>query len=345
MTWSGRSDVSPPTAEPPTERELLAKYETYDQHVDVVSALEWLFTSPQVQDIPATVTHFERFPRIPVPGKDHPLTPDFTVLFVDGTAIVGEIAKLAVHENSVDKLCTQIGGYAALTEVPDGHGGLTDVTHLDVLLLVEGTVGLAAIRRVIKERALNPEHPYSPPRPPCIAQFFRTESVYVFQRLPDPHNGGLHPGARDPHVGGHLDEGLNIQAKQFVAIKAARGFINDPITPLYLATHLWTRTWPTEFGGGRTDITIEERATALTLQSQYGAGGVKAIRQALELLERAGLAARQGGGTWIVSRRLLGRSGDRDVHKIIAHRAATSPPPLVPRRPVTEQPDPQGRLF
>ena len=131
-----------PPSTPPSaaEQALLTEYETYDQHVDVVSALEWLFTDPVVKGMPDTVAHFERFPRIPVAGKKDPLTPDFTVLFADGTAIVGEIAKIALHENSVEKVCAQIGGYAVLDQVPNGRGGLATVRHLDVMLLVEAAV-------------------------------------------------------------------------------------------------------------------------------------------------------------------------------------------------------------
>ena len=143
-----------------------------------------------------------------------------------------------------------------------------------------------------------------------------------------------------------MDENLRIQASRFVATKSRRGFINDPINPLYLATHLMARTWPTQFGGGQEDITVTEQATADLLQEQYGVGGVTVVRQALDLLDRAGLAARQGEGTWTVSRKLLGRSGDRDVHKHIAHKATTKAPPrLVPRRAARKPPPPQDMLF
>ena len=186
----------PPSA---AEQALLTEYETYDQHVDVVSALEWLFTDPAVKGMPATVSHFERYPHIPVAGKT--VTPDFTVLFTDGSAIIGEIAKIALHENSVEKVCTQIGGYAVLDRVPGGHGRTVPVNHVDVLLLVHADVGPAAVRRIIRERFADPEHAYSPPEPPCIAQFYRTESHYSFQRLQHQDNGVLCSGDRSPHLG------------------------------------------------------------------------------------------------------------------------------------------------
>lgn len=319
------------------EKQLLQEFATYDQHVDVVSALEWLFT--EVTGMQDTVAHFERFPSIKVPGKKEPVTPDFTVLFGDGTAIIGEIAKFAQHEGSVDKLTRQIGRYAAINQVPDGQGGSTPVTRADVLLLVPADIGLIAVKRIIEDRYADPDHPYSPPLPPCIVQFFRTESTYLFQRLPDAINGDLFAGDRDPHIGTRLRAGLPIQARFFVKTKSRRGFINDPIQPLYLATHLWTRTWRTMHGGGLTDITVEEQATAVQLQQEYGVGRISAVRQAMELLERAGLAANQRNGTWVVSRKLLGRSGEREVHKIIARKATTKSPPLLvsrPRKPIPE---------
>ncbi|SCX59791.1 hypothetical protein SAMN03159343_4003 [Klenkia marina] len=318
------------------EKHLLDEFTTYDQHVDVVSALEWLFTwGAGIRD---TVAHFERFPRIKVGGKTY--TPDFTVLFTDGTAIVGEIAKMALHDNSVEKLCSQIGYYAEFTHIPNAGRRLVPVQHVDVMLLVDVDIGLAAVRRIIRERLANPDHPYSPPEPPCIVQFVRREAHYSFQRLQGPDNGVLHPGNRVPHIGGYLDEGLRIQAARFVATKSRRGFINDPIKPLYLATHLWTRTWRNAFGGGTTDITVEEQATTTRLQREYGVGGVTVVREALALLERAGLAASQGSGTWLVSRKALGRTGDNEVAKTIARRATAKRPPTAvarsPRRPTVE---------
>ncbi|TFV43756.1 hypothetical protein [Blastococcus sp. TF02A-35] len=327
------------------EQHLLDGFATYDQHVDVVSALEWLFTT--VKGLKDTVAHFERFPRIPVPGnKKNYWTPDFTVLFTDGTAIVGEIAQFALHEGSVDKLCTQIGRYATLTRVPDAQGGLAAVHHVDLMLLVQMKIGLLAVQRIIADRLANPDHPYDPPRPPCIVQFARTESYYLFQRLPDPSNGDLYSSDREPHIGTKLREGLPVEARFFADTKSARGFINDPIQPLYLATHLWTRTWRTMYGGGTTDITIDEKSTTTQLQSEYGVGRISVVRDAMALLERAGLAANDGNGTWTVSRKLIRRSGDGDIHKVIAKRATSkAPPPMVTRRPATKPQPTQDTLF
>jgi hypothetical protein len=83
--------VPPSTSSSAAEQRLLAEFETYDQHVDVVSALEWLFT--EVKDMGQTVAHFERFPRIAAGGRT--LTPDFTVL-IRKSSVAGQAAGLRV---------------------------------------------------------------------------------------------------------------------------------------------------------------------------------------------------------------------------------------------------------
>lgn len=327
------------------EKRLLAGFATYDQHVDVVSAFEWVFTDPLVQKMPATVRHFERFPRV-VGADGVELTPDFTVLFRDGTAIIGEIAKIALRDDSVDGLTGQIGKYAEVAQLPDETGRLVGVAHVDVMQIVEMKNGLAAFRRIIEERYLNPDHPYNPPLPPCVVQFSRTDTVYAFQRIPDSRNGTLACGDRDPHIQHYLDEGFNPPIDRFAKVKVKRGFINDQIDPLYLATHLWTRTWPTQYGAGTDDLSVDVKATAALLHAQYGFVRTRDVKRALELLGQVGLAAKESQGTWAVSRKQLGRSGDRDVHKLIAARLTGKPRKLIARRPRPPDPEPpMGTLF
>jgi hypothetical protein len=121
---------------------LLRGFTTYDRAVDVVSAFEMVYTTSHTE-LPATVTHFERFPRIPG-GNGITLTPDFSVVFEDGGGLVGEIARLALHDGSVESVCEQIAKYDALRQLPI-PGGLVDVTHTDVLLLVPQSVGVPAV--------------------------------------------------------------------------------------------------------------------------------------------------------------------------------------------------------
>lgn len=330
---------------------LLTEFNTYDQYVDVVTAFEWLFT--ETKELPPSVRHFERFPKIVLDdGTTH--TPDFTVVYTDGTGLVGEISKIARHENSVDKACSQIGRYAELDRLPTDSGGtLTKVSDLDVLQLVPADVGLAAVQRIIKDRFLNPNHDYKPPKAPAIAQFSRSadrdEFRYTFQHLPDPENGVL-PNSDDPSsIGFFLTRVNNVGADRFKRIKALRKFMNDPINPLYLATHLWTFTWPTEYGrSGTEDIDVTPGLIAETLREQFGKGRVSEVRAALDLLGRAGLAADNGDGTWTVSRSTLRLRGERDIHRIIAIRAAKKAKAVVtPRskRPRSEHQTTQAALF
>ncbi len=157
---------------------LLHDFTTYDRAVDVVSAFEMVYTTSRTE-LPATVRHFERFPRVPgSSGKT--VTPDFSVVFHDGGGLVGEIARVALHEGSVDSLCNQIARYDALRQLPIAEG-FAEVSHTDVLLLVPQSVGVATVKRVVVERFAEPDHPYKPSAAPCVVQFAFDEGRYIFQ--------------------------------------------------------------------------------------------------------------------------------------------------------------------
>lgn len=311
-------------------QKLLRRYDVYDEHVDVVSAMEWMFTA--TSEIPKSVVHFERYPSIKV-SEELTLTPDFTVLFEDGTAIVGEIAQFAIPDGSVDDLCRQLANYDAITAVPDVQGNLVGVSRVDVVLFVPARLGSQAVRRIIVERANKEGHAYGPDRPPIITQFSRDSERYTFQRLANPENGTL-PDSRDPVTIGHLlNNDLSPRVSLFKDVKADKRFVNDPIDPLYLATHLWTATWPTQFPGQTDDIVVSPADLAEVLREQFGKCTAGEVKRALELLHQAGLAAFNPGGTWTVSRKKLSqRGGERDVHKIIAQLAAKKPKPKVEPR-------------
>jgi hypothetical protein len=320
---------------------LQDEFDVYDKHVDVVSAFEWIFN--ESKELPAHVTHFERYPTIDDNGTDR--TPDFTILFNDGTAIIGEISSLALHANSIEKACAQIANYAPLTSVPGPDGKPHPVTHLDVMLIVPSESGPRAVDEIILNRMHDPDHDYKPPSAPCIVQFTRTESKYILQRIRDAANGHLDPGDRTPHIEDFLNGGLNIPARKFQGVKAARRFMNDPVPALYLATHLWVSTWPTQHGASRDTITVDPAATAATLRQQFGAVKASDVRHALDLFHAAGLATKQPDNTWTVSRKPLRSRTEKDVAKIIAERAAKNVKiePAVRPRPNTDYT--QERLF
>jgi len=328
--------VSPARGGGEAER-LLADYTLYDEHVDVVSAFEFLFTVPQ--DMAATVRHFERFPKITVGGHTH--TPDFTVLFTDDTALVGEISNLALAAGSVDKACKQLNRYASLTHVPDKTRRLVPVTAVDVVQFVPMRIGPDAVRRIITERMLNPDHDFNPPAAPCIVQYARDSERYMFQRIPEPVNGTITGHGRNPDIGTRIAS-LNVYAARFARVKASRKFINDSIPALYMAAHLYTHTWPTQYLGVTDEITVSPVETAELLRQQFGVGSADDVRRALGLLFSAGLAADNRDGTWTVSPRPPRiRGGERDLARVFARKAAEKPPPVVKAKRAGRGPESQ----
>lgn len=321
---------------------LMREYETYDQAVDVVSAFEFLLTHPT--DMAATVAHFERFPHIARNDGRDPDTPDFTVLYTDGTALVAEISRLSLQSKSVDSACEQLQRYSQLTHVPDASGRLTPVTHVDVMQLVTWDVGPDAVERIINRRMQNPDHPYNPAEPPCIVQFGRDPDRYMFQRINDPDNGVLHSHGRDPSLAERIRK-INVPAADFVAYKSARKFMNDPIKPLYLAVVLYLHVWPTDQHGRTGEITVVPADTAQTLRERYGAGTANDVRNTLELLISAGLAVNNRDGTYTVAKPPRSRH-EHDLARLIAQRSADQAKPVIRgKRTAAPAPTVQPTLF
>lgn len=290
---------------------LLAEFRLYDRTVDVVSAYHWFFT--ETKEMPTTVEHFERYPLIEHPdGKK--ATPDFSVLFKDGRGIVAEVANIALHDNSVDKLCAQLLRYDRLTHLPSPTGPV-EASSIDVLFLTPMDNAEAAANRVYRERLCDPEHEFTPSRPPVMVQFGLISDKYVFQKWPDGSiNGTLTPGVSN-HDYAKFRESLNIQPHMFDQNKVKYAFVNDPIKPLYLATRLWTSIFPSQFA-------VEEFTTTTTdvtrvLQEQYGRGCRQEVKAAMDVLVAARLAIDEQKGTWRVRRNknLRGR-GDQIAEAI-----------------------------
>lgn len=333
------------TGSPLDPERLIREFELYDTNVDVVSAYQWLFT--ETKDLPATVAHFERYPKLAHPDGNE-ATPDFTVLFTDGTGFAAEIAKLALPEQSVDSLCKQLARYDRLTGLPNAGGQIVPVSVLDVVYLSPMQTADDAIRRIFLERLDNRAHAYSPSRRPVLIQFARLSDIYVFQFWPDKAvNGSLHVGGRMPNYAS-FESTLKISPERFASVKVQHAFMNDPISPLYLATRLWSNVFPSEFGGGKVEFTITASRVSATLREQYGHGTAHDVRRAMEILVAAELAVVKSQNEWRVSRKSL-RAAD-DVHKVIAARVgeAVNRPPRESRRVrprKSDVPPGQGSLF
>lgn len=290
---------------------MLRGFQLYDEVVDLVSAFEALCTLPE--DFRSAVSHFERYPRIPrIDGKFD--TPDFTVVFVDGTGLVGEIARLALHENSVDKCCEQIGRYAGRTELPGPKGSLIAVSAVDVLLLVPHEIENDAVDRVIKARAMNKKHSYAPPRPPVIAGWSRTPEKYVISRSRDAVNGV----PQQPDIARVLEGRYAAKGNFWGPIRVDRPFCNDPVDTLYLAMFLWTKVIP-ELAPGQPKAVVTVDTALAELRRRYAPVRKAEVRTAFKLLETARFVSRTGKADAYQVRRVT-RSVD---HPDIARRIAT----------------------
>lgn len=325
-------------------------YRRYDEYVDVVSCFEWMFGETKM--LPDTVKHFERFPKCLVPGKGagkgaKTVTPDFLVVFHDDSVLVGEIASIARHENSVDKLCSQLMGYEAIIEVPLGDGTKVRPNRIDVMWLVPVELSNDACTRVLDDRFHNLDHEFKPQKAPCIVQYARLTHKYTFARIPRTDNGVLVSGLPEINIADHLDKNLNVKPNLFVHIKTARGFMNDPADPLHLATYLYVRVWPLMFGRGTAEHRITSQAVSAELQRTYRYGRHKEVVAALELLADAGLATKQSNGAWLVKRKVLGSKGDREVHAKILELVETTQqrPAKLSRRPTRNLIPAQLSLF
>lgn len=291
-------------------------YRRYDEYVDVVSCFEWMFAGDAL-DLPETVKHFERYPKCTTSDADsapRTVTPDFLVVFQDDSVLVGEIASIARHENSVDKLCSQLLGYEGIQEVALADGSSVAPSRIDVMWLVPVELSNDACARVLDDRFHNPTHSYKPRKAPCIVQYARLTHKYTFARIPRPDNGVLVSGLPDLSIASYLDRNLNIKPEHFVHIKTTRGFMNDPAEPLYLATYMYVRVWPLMFGPGTSEERVTSQSISQELQRTYRYGRHKEVVTALDLLSEAGLATRQSDGSWKVKRKVLGTKGDREAH-------------------------------
>lgn len=303
---------------------LLEGFHHYDRCVDVVSAFEMLLTDSRTQ-VPATVAHFERFPRIAQQGGS-PLTPDFSVMFADGGALVAEIASIALRDESVDSLCRQVMNYDGIEQV-HGVTGMVEPAFVDVLLLVPQSVGVNAVTRIIDERLSNEGHFFKPSCAPCIVQFGFDQDRYTFQRLLAAGNGVLREPGRPDGLGAWFAVGnVNLKPDTFIDIKSQRAFVNDAMSPLYLAVHLWAKTFSAMAAGApapvRLDVTAREIAAGLRAQG----GGVRArdVQRALELLGTARLAERAPSG-WVVAWEELRTRDTKDLARTLATRACRPP--------------------
>ncbi|HVW88416.1 MAG TPA: hypothetical protein VHC01_03040 [Gaiellaceae bacterium] len=324
-------------------------YYRYDRCVDIVSIAEVWFT--RSAGLPATVRHFERFPKLGHPDGN-PATPDFTVLFNDGTAVAAELANLALVQESLDSLAAQLLRYDQLTEISSGRaaGGQTlaePVTELDVLLFAPVEVANAACDRL--QGAIDDAgHLYKPRRAPMVLGYSLDAGTqtYTFVRPTRALNDLLPDYGRSPSLSSWLRGGsdtLRGMPGQFAPIKAQARFMNDDPPPLYTATVMWGTLLPSYIAETGQDIPVDLNFTLEQLtgrmRQDYGFGRRRDVAAALEFLKTARLAEETGTG-WVIYFRDLG-SIERDISRALLHEfrsMSNKARPVRTARPIKETP-------
>lgn len=262
------------------------------------------------------------------------MTPDFTVLFGDGTLLVGEISNLAREERSLEDLLHQIGRYDTLPQAPSGPlagGGhtLNDVEAVDVLVLVPDGESNAAIDRIsaaIEER----RHGYAPHQRPTVMgwSFDVANSRYIFKyddrsRNPRPRTHG-----RTPTLTSWLleqDDTVRCPASRFGPVKVRQRFMNDRPSALYMATILWLDALPATAGPQIPPVDLQVSAAELAtyLRASYGWGDTDAVVGGLSFLQRAGLARPNERGRAIELKEVAASLGE--VHAELLRRYLARP--------------------
>lgn len=311
--------------------QLLREYRDYDAKVDTVSAFEVFFR--ESTSLPKTVVHFERFPRYRAPDGEF-VTPDFTVLFTDGTLLVGEISRLAREEGSLEKLLHQIGRYDTLTQAPSGPRGgggheLVDVKAVDVLVLVPDGESNAAIDR-INEAIDEGRYGYAPSQRPTVMgwSFDAAGSRYIFKyddrsNNPRPRTHGRQPSLTSWLEGAH--DTLVCSAERLAPLKVRHRFMNDRPPGLYMATILWLDALPAAASPEVPPVDLNVKAADLAeyLRTSYGWGDVNAVDIGMDFLQRGGLVRQSSDGWAIELKEVASSSGE--VHAELLRRHLAKP--------------------
>lgn len=325
-------------------------YRLYDRRVDIVSVAEVWFT--RARGMSQQVAHFERFPVIDHPDGG-PATPDFTVLFNDGTAIIGELSHIAPRTSALDSLVAQISRYHDLTEVPagpadpaTGRAPMTKVTALDVVVFTPVNGMNEAVDELAKILD-DPDHEFSPEHPPMLLgySFDSDNGTYTFQRPTRGRNELVRDHGRPVGLGSWLtgshDE-LRGLPTHFTSIKAQSRFMNDEPQPLYTATVLWNFALP-DIARNRgvdlpanLDVTASEIAGHLHTAYGYRCPSETATK-ALEFLAVGRLAERSADG-WVTYYRDLKRA-DSEMSEALLHHHFSDANKKRPLRTATPEPD------
>lgn len=312
-------------AETETQR-LAREYADYDRCVEIVSSAEVWFT--RNKEMVKTVRHFERYPSIPHPDGNE-ATPDFTVLFTDDTALVGEVASVAREAASFEGLWHQLERYASLKQLPAGAGKFHAAAEVDVVALIPDRAAQRTCDLIDEQRPQGDE----PPHISVLAYSHEANTGdYTFMRIERANNPRPRGHGRTPSLESWLAyeenaDTLRGKPDNFGPIKAQRRFCNDPMATLYLAVVLWSQVLA-EMAGGERDVKTTTEEIAEELKGKFGRGRIAEVRAALDLLMRAKLVA-EAKDHWVIPFREIGTAREL-VQDVLLHRLESPP-----RGPIT----------
>lgn len=306
-------------AKKPDRDHLRREFTNYDRRVDIISAIEVWFTT--VTEMVDTVAHFERYPKI-THFDSNDATPDFTVLFRDGTGYIGELADISLQNESIESLLAQVGRYDGLTHLPAGGQTVAPVTEIDHLLFVR-QADAPAINLRCRTVLGDPEMPHTLQHPLVVLgwSFDPDSSKYAFVRNAQDGNprprGHARPSSLETWMGAPMSlDSLSGLARRFAPIKGARRLMNDPIPRIYLAVLLWNDIFP-HLSGGEAEIHVEAAELARDCRERWGRVLAKDVRGALDLLAQAKLAEQTEQDGWVVAHRPLTERRDDVVEQIL----------------------------
>jgi hypothetical protein len=305
------------------------EYFEYDRSNGVVSSFEVYFT--ETETLGPTVRHFERYPKLDTPdGKT--VTPDFAVVFNDGTMLCGEIARISREEKSVTKLRQQVTGYAALRHGPVGRDAqgaqvLAPVSAVDVLILTPADTQHAMCDRLAATYVEDADSPLAVRRPSIVGYSYDdARAKLVFNLMSRADTPPLRSHGRAHSLASWFakaSDTISCPASTFAPVAAAHRFINDRPPALYVATVLWQDVLPhfrTKDDNSTDRLELAPADIATEMRRRYGFGDAKIAKLALEFLQTAGLATPRADD-WVISHKEIAKGDEADVRSALLERS------------------------
>ncbi len=223
------------------KNEQLKKYSVYDQTVDIVSCWQSVLTYSYEDEL----TYFDRYPEM----TENDLKPDFTALFGEEYALVGEVKRTFPNEDvafkkEVDQL-TSYGSYTSFKSASSGDR-VNPTKHDVVLILFSPAAAYEIAKRIsddIRNRNLSEK---------CNLIVLEGLNLtaeelprYVFRKIPtfnrEFRDDSLPHEKRFETCLGINCKSFEVYPKHFLEYKIREVFCNDFPPSLYVAVFLWSK--------------------------------------------------------------------------------------------------------